>query len=75
MGENNRTSKNHLGNEGNLDLPDVSASVLLWNVGPMANGGVLPITLVLEPSRLLFLMLGLAILCLKRPRRQHRPLI
>lgn len=75
LGDNNRTGNNSLGNEGNLDLPDVSAWGLLWNVGPMANGGALTITLVPEPSRLLFLILGLAILCLKRPRRQRQPLI
>lgn len=75
LGDNNRTGNNSLGNEGNLDLPDVSAWGLLWNVGPLVNGGALTITLVPEPSRLLFLILGLAVLCLKRPRRQYPPLI
>lgn len=73
VGDSNRTGNNSLGNEDNLDPPGVSAWGRLWIVCPMANGGALTITLAPEPSQLL--LHGLGVLCLKRPRSQHQPLI
>lgn len=68
-GSNLRTGNNLDGNEGNLDLPDVSG-VGLWQISDLINGGALTITVVgvPEPTRGVLVMVGGAALVMRRRR-------
>lgn len=68
VGENNRSGSDLAGNEGNLDLPDLSPWGLLWDIAPLMNGGSLTVTIVPEPGRVLLLALGLMTLATRRRR-------
>ncbi|MEN3943582.1 autotransporter-associated beta strand repeat-containing protein [Prosthecobacter sp. SYSU 5D2] len=68
VGENNRSGGNLAGNEGNLDLPDLSPWGLLWDITPLVDGGSLTVTIVPEPGRMLLLALGLMTLATRRRR-------
>jgi autotransporter-associated beta strand protein len=67
-GANNRTGNNADGNEGNLDLPELSAG-LFWQVDNFSGSGSLTISIVPEPGKALLLMCGLVGMCLRRRRR------
>lgn len=69
-GTNLRTGNNLDGNEGNLDLPDVSG-IGLWQISDMINGGALTITVVgvPEPARGVLVMVGGVALVMRRRRR------
>lgn len=66
-GTNNRTGAN-IGNEGNLDLPDISSYSLAWSILDFGGSGSLTLVVVPEPTRALLLLLGLLPLCLRRQR-------
>jgi autotransporter-associated beta strand protein len=68
VGDNNRSGNNLGGNEGNLDLPDLSPWGLLWDITPLVNGGSLTVSIVPEPGRMLLLALGLMTLATRRRR-------
>lgn len=55
--------------EGNLNLPDLSATGWVWEISQFSGSGSLVITVVPEPSRLVFLALGAAFLLQRRLRR------
>jgi len=66
-----RTGSNAAGNEGNLDLPDLTASGMHWSVSALndgASGGALIVSIVPEPSRALLIMTSLCALALRRRR-------
>lgn len=58
----------NIGNEGNLDLPDLSSYGLGWDVQNFSGAGSLTIVVVPEPGRMLLSFLGLALLALRRRR-------
>lgn len=74
-GTNFRTGSNTAGDEGNLDLPDLSGYGLNWNISTLLDGttgGSLTLTivnLVPEPSRALLTLMGTACVLLRRHRR------
>lgn len=49
LGDAVRTGNNALGNEGNLDLPDISG-IGFWRVDPFLDGGGLTLTIVPTPE-------------------------
>ncbi len=67
IGTNNRTGAN-IGNEGNLDLPDLSTYGLTWQILDFSGSGSLTLVVVPEPARALLLLLGILPLCLRRRR-------
>ncbi|RYD29006.1 MAG: PEP-CTERM sorting domain-containing protein [Verrucomicrobiaceae bacterium] len=68
LGTNLRTGADAAGNEGNLNLPDVSANGLLWNVA-LANGALTATLVVPEPSAALLFGGSCAFLALRRRKR------
>ncbi|MBN8419154.1 MAG: autotransporter-associated beta strand repeat-containing protein [Verrucomicrobia bacterium] len=67
VGTNNRTGAN-IGNEGNLDLPDLSTYGLTWQILDFSGSGSLTVVVIPEPARALLLLLGVLPLCLRRRR-------
>ena len=69
-GTNLRTGANSAGNEGNLDLPDITG-VGLWQISSMLDAGALTLTIVAvpEPTRGLLMLLGGFALLLRRRRK------
>jgi autotransporter-associated beta strand protein len=68
-GSNFRTGANGDGNEGNLDLPELSTG-FFWRVDNFSGSGSLTVSIVPEPSKALLLMGGLMAMCLRCRRRQ-----
>ncbi len=66
-GTSYRTGAN-IGNEGNLDLPDLSSFGLGWDILNFSGSGSLTIVVVPEPGRMLLVFLSLAILAWRRRR-------
>ncbi|MHB1078478.1 MAG: beta strand repeat-containing protein [Prosthecobacter sp.] len=66
-GINNRTGAN-IGNEGNLDLPDLSTYGLTWQILDFSGSGSLTLVVVPEPARALLLLLGILPLWMRRRR-------
>ena len=65
-GTNLRTGANAAGNEGNLDLPDITG-IGFWDISDLAGSGALTLTVVVpEPARGMLLLLGLASLIFRR---------
>lgn len=64
-----RTGNNAAGDEGNLDLPDITGTGF-WQVDPFANGGGLTLTIVPtpEPTRGILLLTGIVTVLLRRRR-------
>ncbi|MGV3662348.1 MAG: beta strand repeat-containing protein [Prosthecobacter sp.] len=64
-----RSGSNALGNEGNLDLPDITG-IGFWRVEPLVDGGGLTLTVVAvpEPARGLMVLGGAMGLALRRRR-------
>lgn len=67
LGDLYRTGANDSSTD--LDLPDISASGLVWDLTNFASAGVL-VVVVPEPSRCMLLMLGLAAFLGRRRRRR-----
>jgi autotransporter-associated beta strand protein len=67
VGANGRTGAN-VGNEGNLDLPDLSASGLTWDIRDFSGSGSLTIVVTPEPSRAILSLLGVMAFSLRRRR-------
>ncbi len=69
-GTNFRTGANAAGNEGNLDLPDIS-SIGLWQIGSLMDAGALTLTIVAvpEPARGVLMLFGGIALLLRRRRK------
>lgn len=67
IGTNGRTGAN-IGNEGNLDLPDISSYSLAWEIRDFGGSGSLTLVVVPEPARSLLLLFALMPLCLRRRR-------
>lgn len=67
VGTDNRTGAN-IGNEGNLDLPDLSTYGLTWQILDFSGSGSLTLVVVPEPARALLLVLGILPLCGRRRR-------
>jgi len=68
-GTGHRTGAN-IGNEGNLDLPDLSSFGLGWDVLNFSGSGSLTIVVVPEPGRMLLVLVGLVVLGGRRQRRR-----
>lgn len=66
-GTSYRTGAN-IGNEGNLDLPDLSSYGLGWDILNFSGSGSLTIVVVPEPGRMLLALIGLAALGCRRRR-------
>ncbi|MDI1311020.1 autotransporter-associated beta strand repeat-containing protein [Prosthecobacter sp.] len=66
-GTDNRTGAN-IGNEGNLDLPDLSTYGFTWQILDFSGSGSLTLVVVPEPARVLLLLLGILPLYLRRRR-------
>ncbi len=66
-GTNLRTGANAAGNEGNLDLPDISG-IGLWDISNFSGSGALTLTVVAvpEPARGMLLLLGCMLLIFRR---------
>lgn len=65
-GTNLRTGANAAGNEGNLDLPDITG-IGFWDISDLAGSGALTLTVVVpEPARGILLLLGLVSLIFRR---------
>lgn len=71
VGDNNRAGADAAGNEGNLDLPDLTPWGLLWEIEPMVSAGSLTVSIVPEPSRSLLVLLSLAVAIGLRRRAGH----
>ncbi|MBL9130271.1 MAG: autotransporter-associated beta strand repeat-containing protein, partial [Verrucomicrobiaceae bacterium] len=56
--------------EGDLDLPDVTLQSLLWDLSSFSSGGILSLVSVPEPSRMVQVLLGIAVLLRRRGRDQ-----
>lgn len=71
-GTTERTGQNSAGNEGNLDLPDISSIAgSVWDTSQfLTNGSISIVALVPEPSRAVLIMAGLALGLLRRRRRK-----
>ncbi|MBB5030542.1 beta strand repeat-containing protein [Prosthecobacter vanneervenii] len=70
-GTNLRTGANSAGNEGNLDLPDITG-IGLWQISSMLDAGALSLTVVAnvpEPTRGVLLLCAALGLALRRRRR------
>ena len=67
LGDNNRSGSD-LGNEGNLNLPDLTPWGMLWEIGPFLNAGSLTVTIVPEPGRCLLTGLGILLVGMRRRR-------
>jgi len=67
LGDNLRTGADADGNEGNLNLADLTASGYRWNVG--TDTGALVVTIVPEPSLVLLGALGMLGFLGRRQRR------
>ena len=67
-GANFRTGNNLDGNEGNLDLPELSTG-FFWRVDNFSGSGSLTVSIVPEPGKAFLLMGGLVAMCLRRRRR------
>ncbi len=67
IGTKGRTGAN-IGNEGNLDLPDISSYSLAWEIHDFSGSGSLTLVVIPEPSRALFLMLGFLAFTWRRRR-------
>lgn len=65
-GTNLRTGADSAANEGNLDLPDISASGLAWNVA--LGSGNLTVTIVPEPSSIALAGLAFSAFAFRRRR-------
>jgi fibronectin-binding autotransporter adhesin len=74
IGTNQRTGKDSDGNEGNLDLPDISG-VGFWEISGFSGSAALTLTVVPvvvpEPSRVLLLLIG-GVFTLSRRRQIQR---
>ncbi|CAN5834178.1 autotransporter-associated beta strand repeat-containing protein [soil metagenome] len=69
-GTSGRTGNNGAGNEGQLDLFDISSIIgSTWDTSQFLTTGVVSIVSVPEPSRMLLLMFGLMALFFRRKRR------
>jgi len=66
LGTNYRSGRDSDGNEGAFDLPDLFSHGLLWDVSQFTTSGI--IVVVPEPSRALFLLLGMLGVLLRRRR-------
>jgi len=68
-GDTLRTGANSAGNEGNLDLPDITG-IGLWDISGFAGDGALTLTVVAvpEPSRSLFILFGATLVLARRQR-------
>lgn len=65
-GTNLRTGNNAAGNEGNLDLPDISG-IGFWDISNFSGSGALTITVVVpEPARGMLLLIGGMLLIVRR---------
>jgi autotransporter-associated beta strand protein len=51
-----------------LDLPDISGSGLAWDTSFFASHGILTVIVIPEPSRAMLLVIGFAMVCLRRRR-------
>lgn len=70
-GTNLRTGANSAGNEGNLDLPDITG-IGLWQISSMLDAGALTLTVVAnvpEPTRGVLLLCAALGMLLRRRRR------
>jgi autotransporter-associated beta strand protein len=67
VGTNGRTGAN-VGNEGNLDLPDLSASGFTWDIRDFSGSGSLTIVVTPEPTRAILSLVGVMALSLRRRR-------
>lgn len=67
-GDNYRTGNDGAGNEGYLNLPDLTNWGFLWEISSLTNGGALTITVVPEPGRAILFSFGLFALGLRRRR-------
>lgn len=63
-----RTGAN-IGNEGNLDLPDLTSYGLGWDILNFSGSGSLTVVVVPEPGRMLLVFIGLALLAFRGRRR------
>ncbi len=68
IGTRDRTGAN-IGNEGNLDLPDLSSYSLAWDIIDFSGSGSLTLVVVPEPARVMLFLMGGFSLCLRRRRR------
>jgi len=68
LGTNMRSGAND-GSEGNLDLPDISASGYAWNISSTASNGALVIRIVVPEPATATLAGAAALLFLRRRRR------
>ncbi|WAC17777.1 PEP-CTERM sorting domain-containing protein [Luteolibacter sp. SL250] len=69
LGANMRTGADSVGNEGNLNLPDVSANGLVWDVA-LTNGALTATLAVIpEPSAALLFGASTTLLTLRRRRK------
>lgn len=67
IGANGRSGAN-LGNEGNLDLPDLSTSGFTWDIRNFSGSGSLTIVVTPEPARAVLSLFGVMVLGLRRRR-------
>lgn len=70
-GDNYRTGADAAGNEGNLDLPDLTPWGLLWEIEPLVTAGSLTVSIVPEPSRGLMVLFSLTVAIGLRRRARH----
>lgn len=68
-GTNLRTGANTSGNEGNLDLPDITG-IGLWQIGSLLDAGALTLTVVAvpEPARGMLMLCGCLFMICRRRR-------
>lgn len=71
LGTNYRSGSSSGANEGELDLPDISGTGLVWDVSQFTTSGV--IVVVPEPSRALFLLIGFGSMFMRRKARRAPP--
>ncbi|QIF01501.1 PEP-CTERM sorting domain-containing protein [Roseimicrobium sp. ORNL1] len=67
-GTNLRTGNNADGNEGNLDLPELSAGYF-WQVSNFSGSGSLTVSIVPEPGKALLFVLGVLGMLFRRRRQ------
>ncbi|WP_170157278.1 beta strand repeat-containing protein [Roseimicrobium gellanilyticum] len=67
-GDNNRTGNNLDGNEGNLDLPELSAG-LFWQVENFTGSSSLTVSIVPEPGKALLFVFGMVGMLFRRKRQ------